>query len=166
VRTPQLLTRAGVDIPDVLSRWLDQVMPRGLPGAVLAVETYDVRNGGGLQPLGLELCRALRWRQGLRLKEIIMVVPMEARRCARRPRIPSQSPTAIYWSHPAIARSRHPLSVVFCSVAVATPARAQQRPLRKAVYVLASGQHRVVKRPMDDVTTVSSVIYQRCSISL
>ena len=77
MRTPQLLTRAGVDIPDVLSRWLDQVMPRFVPSGVLAVETHDVRNGGVLQPLGLEVCRALRRRQGLQLKDIIAVVPAE-----------------------------------------------------------------------------------------
>jgi hypothetical protein len=77
LRTPQLLTRAGVDIPDVLSLWLDQIMPRVVPGGVLAVETRDVRIDGVLQPLGLEVCRALRRRPGLQLREIIAVVPAE-----------------------------------------------------------------------------------------
>jgi hypothetical protein len=77
VRTPQLVTSAGIGMPDMLSHWLDQVMPRVVPGGVLAVETHDVRNGGVLQPLGLEVCRALRRRQGLQLKDIIAVVPAE-----------------------------------------------------------------------------------------
>ena len=55
VRTPQVLIRTGLDIPDVLSRWLDQVMPRVAPGGVLAVKTHDVRNGGVLHPLRLEV---------------------------------------------------------------------------------------------------------------
>jgi hypothetical protein len=77
VRTPQLLTRAGVDTTKVLSRWLDQVTPRVAPGDVLAVETRDVRIAGVLQPLGLEVCRALRRRRGMHLKEIIAVVPAD-----------------------------------------------------------------------------------------
>jgi len=77
VRTPQELTRAGIDAPAVLSRWLDQVTPRVAPDGVLAVETHDVRIDGVLQPLGLEVCRALRRRRGLRLREIIAVVPAE-----------------------------------------------------------------------------------------
>jgi hypothetical protein len=77
VRTPQLVPRAGVDTPAVLARWLDQVLAHAAPGGVLAVETRDVRIGGELQPLGLEVCRALRRRQDLRLKEIIAVMPAE-----------------------------------------------------------------------------------------
>lgn len=76
-RTPQLLTRTGVDAPSLLSRWLDQVTPQVAPGGVLAVGTRDVRIAGVLQPLGLEVWRALRRRRGLRLKEIIAVVPAE-----------------------------------------------------------------------------------------
>lgn len=77
LRAPQLLTRAGVDVPAVLSRWLDQVGRRLTPDGVLAVETQDVRVGDELQPLGLEVCRALRRRRDLWLKEIITVVPAE-----------------------------------------------------------------------------------------
>jgi SAM-dependent methyltransferase len=68
MRTPQLLSRAGVNVTDVLSRWLDQVVPRVAPGGVLAVETRDVRIDGVLEPLGLEVCRALRRRRGMQLK--------------------------------------------------------------------------------------------------
>ncbi len=78
MRTPPLLTRAGVDASDMLTRWVAQVTRQLAPGGVLAVETRDVRIGGVLQPLGLEVCRALRRRRGLRLKEIIAVVPAEA----------------------------------------------------------------------------------------
>jgi hypothetical protein len=45
------------------------------------------------------------------------------RRCARRPRIPSRSPNAIYRSRPGIAGPRR-LNVVFWPVAIATPTSA------------------------------------------
>jgi hypothetical protein len=45
---------------------------------VLAVETHDVWNCGVLQPLGLEVCQALRRRHGIQLVENIAVVPAEA----------------------------------------------------------------------------------------
>jgi hypothetical protein len=124
VRTPQLLTRAAVDGPDMLSRRLDQVMPRLVPGGVLAVETHDVRNGGVVQPLGLEVSRALRQRHGLQLKEIIAVLPAEEtpRRCIRRPQSAWRSRTGICWSRPVTAAPQR-RSVVLCSVPIATPAR-------------------------------------------
>lgn len=77
VRPPHLFTRAGGDAPAVLSRWLDQITSRRAPGDVLAGETHDVRVGDVLQPVGRKVCRALRQRRGLRLKEIIAVVPAE-----------------------------------------------------------------------------------------
>jgi hypothetical protein len=78
MRTPRLLTDAGVDTADALRGWLDQVMPRVAPGSVLAVETHDIRSGGMQLPVGLELCRVLLRRRGPRLKEVITVVPAEA----------------------------------------------------------------------------------------
>jgi hypothetical protein len=79
MRTPQLLTDASVDTADALRGWLDQVMPRVAPGSVLAVETHDIRTGGMLLPVGLEvLPGAPPGRRGLPLKRIIRVVPAEA----------------------------------------------------------------------------------------
>ena len=106
MRTPQLLTRAGVDTANVLSRWLDQVVPRVVPGGVLAVETRDVRIDSVLQPLGLELCRALRRRRGMQLKEIVAVVPAEDPRTPT----PTTEPLAITHRYLLVASRDHSTS--------------------------------------------------------
>jgi hypothetical protein len=76
-RTPETLAHEGSGSTDMLPSWLHQVTRRVQPGGVLAVETRDVRTDGTLHPMGLEVCRALRQIRGLRLKEIIAVVPPE-----------------------------------------------------------------------------------------
>jgi hypothetical protein len=91
VRTPQLLTRTSDDVTGMITHWLDQVTRRVAPGGLLTVETRDVRIGSVLQPLGLEVWRALRQRRGLRVKEIIVVVPAEDTRTPT----PATDPLAI-----------------------------------------------------------------------
>jgi len=78
LRAPQLLTHAGVDPSATLDRWLHRATRKLTPGGILAIEARDVRLAGVLQPLGLEVCRALRRQRGLRLREIIAAVPQEA----------------------------------------------------------------------------------------
>jgi len=77
VRTPHGLARAdgGASDAEAVLSWLDQVTHRLPPGGILVVETRDVRLAGALHPLGLEVCRTLRRTRGVRLREIIAVVP-------------------------------------------------------------------------------------------
>ena len=86
VRTPVgLIGDAGGLAAEAMTGWLDRVARDLPPGGLLAVETQDVRVGGELVPLGLEVCRELRERRELRLREIIAVVPTEESGTARQP---------------------------------------------------------------------------------
>ncbi len=79
VQAPVELAHAGVGPQggETVPRWLEGITQRVPRGGTLVVETRDLRVDGALVPMGLEVCRELYRTRGMRLKEIIVVVPAE-----------------------------------------------------------------------------------------